>query len=319
MAVTHVPVLLREVIDFLQPKPHQHFIDGTLGGGGHSRAILDLTGPDGKLLGLDRDALALQTARTTLEKYSDRITLVQETFAKLKQTYHERFAVHQIDGILLDLGISTLELEDQSRGFSFQIDAPLDMRFDVRQALTAADIVNTWPVHKLTKVIQEYGEERLAPAIAKQIAQTRLNKKISKTKTLVEAILLAFRNTLHTNKEIPWIGGMHPATKTFQALRIAVNDELNSLREVLPQAVDVLRPGGRLAVISFHSLEDRIVKQYMRQEAKGCICPPQAPVCTCGHTPRLKLVTKHAVKPTPEEKHNNPRSRSAVLRVAEKV
>ncbi|MFA5052230.1 MAG: 16S rRNA (cytosine(1402)-N(4))-methyltransferase RsmH [Patescibacteria group bacterium] len=319
MTVAHVPVLLHEAISYLQPRAGRHYIDGTVGGGGHGRALVERTGPDGHLLGIDRDQLALDTATECLKEFGSRVTLVRDSFANIKHIYNEQFADYQINGILLDLGLSSLELEDQSRGFSFQIDAPLDMRFDTRQSLTAADIVNTWPLAQLTKVIQEYGEERLAHAIAKQIITTRLNKKISKTKTLVEAILLAFRNTLHTNKEIPWIGGIHPATRTFQALRIAVNNELGNLQQALPQAIDILPSGGRLAVISFHSLEDRIVKRFMREEAKGCLCPPQFPVCRCGHVPRLKLVTRHAVKATPEEVQKNPRSRSAVLRVAEKV
>ncbi|MFH1207357.1 MAG: 16S rRNA (cytosine(1402)-N(4))-methyltransferase RsmH [Patescibacteria group bacterium] len=319
MAVTHVPVLLREVIDNLRPQADQHFIDGTIGGGGHAQAILERTGPRGELLGLDRDSLAIRTAQANLNTFHDRITLVQDSFADIKRIYNERFAGHQINGILLDLGLSSLELEDQSRGFSFQIDAPLDMRFDARQDLTAADIVNTWPLPKLTKVIQEYGEERLAYAIAKNIITARLNKKISKTKDLVEAVLLAFRDKLHSHKDVPWIGGLHPATRTFQALRIAVNDEIGHLEKVLPQAIGILAPGGRLAVISFHSLEDRMVKHFFRQEAKGCICPPEVPVCQCGHSPLLKIITKHPIKPTEEEIQKNPRSRSALLRVAAKV
>ncbi len=319
MAVTHVPVLLHEVIDQLHPNPGDNFIDGTVGGGGHARAILERTGPDGRLLGLDRDQLAIATAQETLQAFRARITLVRDTFANIKQIYNEQFANNQINGILLDLGLSTLELEDESRGFSFQIDAPLDMRFDTRQELTAEEIVNTWPIPKLTKVIQEYGEERLAYAIAKQIAKARLNKKISKTKMLVEAILLAFRDKLHSKKDVPWIGGLHPATRTFQALRIAVNDEIGSLRTFLPQAIGLLKPGGRIGIISFHSLEDRIVKHFFREEAKGCICPPEMPVCQCGHAPRLKLITKHPIKPAEAEIQNNPRSRSALLRVAEKV
>ncbi|MFA6553309.1 MAG: 16S rRNA (cytosine(1402)-N(4))-methyltransferase RsmH [Patescibacteria group bacterium] len=319
MTVTHVPVLLHEVIESLDPRADQHFIDGTVGGGGHSEAILKRTGPDGCLLGIDRDQLAVTETQARLQSFGSRITLVHDSFSNIKQIYNEQFSNHQIDGILLDLGLSTLELEDQSRGFSFQVDAPLDMRFDSRQELTAADIVNTWPLPKLTKVIQEYGEERLAYAIAKQIVSTRLNKKISKTKMLVEAILLAFRDKLHSDKEVPWIGGLHPATRTFQALRIAVNDEIGSLGKALPQAIDILKPGGRVAVISFHSLEDRIVKNFFRHEAKGCICPPAMPVCQCGHTPCLKIITKHPIKPSEEEIQKNPRSRSALLRVAEKV
>ena len=321
MSPQHEPVLLKEVIEYLNPRPGQNFIDCTIGGGGHTKAILDKTAPDGKLLAIDLDKQALITTKKNLASYEDRVTYIQDNFVKLKQIYNEQFSLHKINGILFDLGFSSFELEDKNRGFSFQIDGPLDMRFDKRQLLTAAEIVNTWPAEKLKKVIQEYGQESylMAHEITNKIIKARQKNKISKTKELVGAILLAFRNKLRSKKEIPWIGGIHPATKTFQALRIAVNDELNNLREVLPQALDILEREGRLAVISFHSLEDRIVKEFLKREARDCICPPEQPICQCEHKAVLKILTKKPVTPQESEIKMNRRSRSAKLRVAEKM
>ncbi len=315
----HVPVLLDETVEYLDPQPGQHFIDGTLGGGGHAAAILDRTAPDGKLLGMDLDSDAISAAKRELERCGARVTYSHNNFSAIKQKYNEQFSDYQISGILLDLGVSTHELEDSHRGFTFQLDQPLDMRFDTRQSLTAAEIVNTWPFDNLKKVIQEYGQERLAHEVTKQIITARQNKTITKTKMLVEAILLAFRKKLNSKREVPWIGGIHPATRTFQALRIAVNDELGNLRRALPQAVEILKTGGRVAVISFHSLEDRIVKHFFRQAAQQCVCPPEFPICTCDHRATLKILTKKPVTPSDQEKNKNPRSRSALLRVAEKV
>ncbi len=319
MSPKHIPVLLNEVIENLQPQANQNFIDCTLGGGGHARAILEKTGPRGKLLAIDLNEDTFEKAKINLNKYTQRTIYCRENFSKLKEIYDEQFSLHKINGILLDLGFSSLELEDKGRGFSFQIDGPLDMRYDSRQSLTAEEIINTWSFENLKKVIQEYGQERLAHEITKKILSSRLNKKITKTKNLVEVILLAFREKLKTDKEVPWIGGKHPATKTFQALRIAVNDEINNLKKVLPQAIDLLEPGGRLAVISFHSLEDRIVKNYFRDEAKDCHCPPEAVVCICEHIPKIKLITKKPIKPSEKEIKINPRARSAVMRVVEKL
>ncbi|XOU94670.1 MAG: 16S rRNA (cytosine(1402)-N(4))-methyltransferase RsmH [Candidatus Kerfeldbacteria bacterium] len=319
MPNTHIPVLQKEVIDNLQPSSGNNFIDGTLGGGGHAKEILKLTGPDGKLLALDLNNDTFVVAKENLKEFNNRVTYVQENFSKIKQIYNEQFSIYKINGILLDLGFSSLELEGEDRGFSFKIDSPLDMRYDQRQSLTAAEIVNTWSFDNLKKVIQEYGQERLAQAIAKKIIDSRLNKNITKTKNLVEVILLAFREKLGTDKEIPWIGGIHPATRTFQALRIAVNDEINNLKKVLPQSIDLLESGGRLAIISFHSLEDRIVKHYFRKESIDCICPPEIPDCRCDHHAKIKLITKKPIKPSEEEIKINPRSRSALLRVVEKI
>ena len=315
----HKPVLLSEALDWLNPLPGQHFIDCTLGGGGHALAILEKTCPDGRLLTIDLDTDAIAQAKTKLSKYSARVICINGNFADLKQIQNEHFPVHQINGILLDLGVSSFELEDSQRGLAFQLDGPLDMRFDRRQSLTAMEIVNTWPFEKLKKVIQEYGQERLAHEITKQIITSRQDHRIIKTKSLVTAILLAFRNKLGSKREVPWIGGLHPATRTFQALRIAVNLELDNLRLVLPQATGLLVSGGRLVVISFHSLEDKIVKDYFRSASRDCICPPDQPVCDCQHQPSLKILTKKPVCPSAEEIKNNPRSRSAKLRAAAKI
>ncbi|MFA5135418.1 MAG: 16S rRNA (cytosine(1402)-N(4))-methyltransferase RsmH [Patescibacteria group bacterium] len=315
----HIPVLLDEVLQHLQPKAGAHYIDCTVGGGGHAKRILEATAPGGRLLAIDLDSEALKISRERLRRFGNRATFVQGSFANLKQIYDEQFSLHKVYGILLDLGISSIELEGEDRGFSFRVNAALDMRFDSRQELTAATVVNTWPFEKIEKVIREYGQEPLAHEITKNILNARQTHPIIKTKTLVEAILPAFRNKLKTKKEVPWIGGTHPATRTFQALRIAVNGELDSLERVLPQAVDLLVPGGMLCVLTFHSLEDRIVKRFFRELSRDCICPPELPVCRCGHRARVRLVTRRGVAPTREEMERNPRSRSAHLRTVQKL
>ncbi len=315
----HIPVLLKEVIEYLQPQPGWHYIDGTVGGGGHAKALLEATAPNGNLLALDRDTEALSISKQNLAAYQDRITFVQDTFANIKNIYDQYFSQYQIHGILLDLGISSIELDNPDRGFSFGVDAPLDMRFDTRSSTTAADIVNTWPAERLQKVFREYGNEPLAPEITRALLALRQRKqKINTTKQLVGAILSVYREKLHTTKEVPWIGGIHPATRAFQALRIAVNDEYGALEVALPQAIDLLAPGGRLAVISFHSGEDRIVKRYFKRESQDCICPPDLPECQCDHQATITRITKKPVVPSAEEITHNPRSRSAKLRVAEK-
>jgi len=319
MPLQHIPVLLNEVIEYLQPKSGQNFIDCTLGGGGHAKEIIKKISPDGRLLAIDLDETAIALAKDNLSSYNDRIEYVLDNFSKIKQIHNERFSLFKINAILLDLGLSSIGLKDKDRGFSFQVDGPLDMRFDKRQSLTAEEIVNTWSFDKLNKVIREYGQEKLAPEVTNAICDLRQRHKITKTKMLVGAILLAFRNKLKTNKEVPWIGGIHPATRTFQALRIAVNDELNVLRKTLPQCLEVLDKGGRLAVISFHSLEDRIVKRYFRQESKNCICPVELPICQCDHKAILKIITKKPITASDKEIDSNSRSRSAKMRVAEKI
>lgn len=316
----HIPVLLNEVIEQLRMKSGDNVIDGTVGGGGHAKALLEATAPDGHILALDRDATALEVSRRTLGAAANRVTFVHDSFANLKSIYDQYFRNYPIHGILLDLGLSSNELDSPDRGFSFRLDAPLDMRFDTRQSLTAADIINTWPAERLQKVLREYGNELLAPEIIRAVLDLRQQKqKIQTTKQLVDVILSVYRMKLKSKKEIPWVGGHHPATKVFQALRIAVNDEFTALEAVLPQAINLLQPGGRLAVIAFHSAEDRIVKQMFREAARDCICPPEAPVCVCNHIASVRLITKKPITPHQAEISQNPRSRSATLRVAEKI
>ncbi len=319
MSAKHVPVLTKQVIEFLNPQQNQHCIDCTVGGGGHASSLLEHTEPEGHLLGIDLDDGALHTAEKVLQKYTDRVTLVRGNFSRLTQIYNERFADYKVGIILLDLGLSSIELENSGRGFSFKVDEPLDMRFDDRQELTAATIVNTWPFEKIEQVIREYGGESLSHEITKQITTARTKGLITKTKSLVEAILPAFRNKLRSKQEVPWIGGIHPATRTFQALRIAVNDEIGSLERVLPQTIELLQSGGRVGVISFHSAEDRIVKHFFRNEARDCICPTELPECRCEHQARLKVITKKPIMPTENDVAENRRSRSAKLRVAQKI
>lgn len=319
MANRHIPVLLDEVIKLLEPKPNQNFIDCTIGGGGHAEEILKRTAPDGKLIGIDLDEKALAIAHERLAKYKDRVVLVHDNFSKLKQITHELTKLHQIDGILFDLGLSSFLLQDQSRGFSFQIDGPLDMRFDKSNTLTAKEILNNWPKQNIARVLWEYGQEKFSKRIAQKIINIRKKQKFIKTGQLVEAVLLVYREQLKTKQKIPRITHIHPATQTFQALRIAVNDELNILKNALPPALEILKPIGRLAIISFHSGEDRIVKEFFRNEAKDCLCPPSFPVCQCGHKARLKILTKKPIQPSWEEIQKNLRARSARLRVAEKI
>lgn len=290
----------------LAPQPGGRFIDATVGAGGHAAGLLAATAPDGRLLGLDRDPAALVVARERLNAYGERVRLVQAGFADLAAIARTHQFV-PVDGILFDLGLSSLQLADPNRGFSFQAEGPLDMRFDPTQDLTAADLVNELPMDDLAELLYQYGEERESRRIAHAIVQAR---PIRTTRQLAEVVARAVGGRR---------GHIHPATRTFQALRIAVNDELAQLQAALPQAVALLRPGGRLAVITFHSLEDRIVKEFMRRESRDCICEPGLPVCVCGHTASLRLIMRKPITPSVEEVQANPRSRSAKLRVAEKV
>lgn len=309
----HIPVLLEEVIKNLNPKPNENFVDCTLGGGGHAVAILERTSPNGKLLGIDLDERAIEVAKSKIKSHKlkiDRLIAVCGNFKNLKKiVLQNKFS--NISGILLDLGFSSLEIADPKKGFSFQIDAPLDMRYG-KEGKTAAEIVNNWPENDLIKILKEYGEERFAERIAKKICEVRRKRTIQRTLELVEIIAQVVPEKYKHQK-------IHFATRTFQALRIAVNDELNNLKAVLPQAVELLLPGGRLAVISFHSLEDRIVKQFFKQESTNCLCPKEFPVCKCGHKASLKVITPKPIIPTKEEVKTNPRCRSARLRVAEKL
>ncbi|MGD1119557.1 MAG: 16S rRNA (cytosine(1402)-N(4))-methyltransferase RsmH [Dehalococcoidales bacterium] len=304
-ASSHTPVLLAEALKALAVQPGGRYIDCTLGGGGHAAAILEHSSPGGQLLGIDADPFALETARERLQPYKESTLLVNDNFVNLQSICikYDFFPVH---GILLDLGLSSLQLNGGDRGFSFQHDSPLDMRFSPGQKVSAADIVNSTPETRLAQIIRAYGEEGHSHRIAREIVKER---PIRTTRQLAELI----------EKSIGRRGKIHPATKTFQALRIAVNHELEYLESVLRQAVDLLGYEGRLVVISYHSLEDRIVKQFMHKESIGCVCPPGTPVCICGHTARLRLVNKKVIIPADEETRTNPRSRSAKLRAAERI
>lgn len=305
-APEHVPVLLEAVIDGLAPQPGACLIDGTLGAGGHAAAWLAAAAPDGRVLGFDRDPGALTLAAEHLAGAGERATLVHASYERMGEIAAEK-GFDPADAILLDLGFSSLQIDDPARGFAFRLDGPLDMRFDPRQPTTAADLVNGLPADELADLIYAYGEERHSRRIARAIAEAR---PVTGTATLAEIVKRAVPRSTER---------IHPATRTFQALRIAVNDELGALERTLPQAVSLLRPGGRLAVISFHSLEDRIVKNFMRDEARDCICPPEVPICVCGHEASLRVVTRRPLTAEPDETERNPRARSAKLRIAERI
>lgn len=303
---THQPVLYQEVLAYLQPRNGGHYLDGTVGLGGHAQAILQASGPDSRLLGLDVDPQALQLAAQRLAKFGERARLVRGSYAGLAE-HLAAVSWPQVDGILLDLGASSLQFDQAERGFSFQQEGPLDMRFDPQSALTAEQIVNEWLEEDLAEVLFRYGEERKSRKVARAIVKARPLKTTGELAAVVASALGGRRS------------GLHPATRSFQALRIAVNGELDSLEAALPKAVAALTTGGRVAVISFHSLEDRVVKVFMRQESRDCICPPEQLVCTCGHVASLKELTRKPVRPGEQEEQANPRARSARLRVAERL
>jgi 16S rRNA (cytosine1402-N4)-methyltransferase len=290
----------------LNVRPGARFVDATLGAGGHAQAILQICSPGGSLLGIDADPKALHIAQQRLSPYGQAVTLVNDNFSHLEAICRAH-GFYPVDGILLDLGMSSLQLDDRDRGFSFRFEAPLDMRFSPDQSTTAAKILNTFAEKDIAALLRDYGEERHSRLIARRIIAIR---PIETTTQLVNAI-----------ERLPGMtsGRIHPATRTFQALRIAVNREIENLEEVLSQTVRVLARGGRLAVISYHSLEDRLVKHFMQNESRACLCPPEVPVCSCGHTPTLRIVTRKAIIPSPAEIRSNPRSRSAKLRVAERT
>jgi 16S rRNA (cytosine1402-N4)-methyltransferase len=298
----HVPVLLVEALDSLQLKPNQNVVDCTLGDAGHSEAMLEKIAPKGKLLGIDLDMEAVLRAKRFLYRFEDRAIIVRDNFSNLL-TIADKNDFKNINAILMDLGWSSPQFAERGRGFSFLNDEPLDMRYDAGENFTAAEIVNSYSENELAGVFKNLGEENLNKEIAEAIVDFRKIKKIAKTGELTEIILQVYRTKLRTDKEIPWIGGLHPATKVFQALRMEVNHELDNLKKALPQAVELLVSGGRLAVITFHSLEDRIVKQYFRSIANK----------------QVKLVNKKPINPTDEEIKLNPRARSAKLRVIEKL
>ena len=306
----HVSVLLEECIDGLDIKPDGIYVDGTLGGAGHSSQIAKrLT--TGTLIGIDRDPVALKAAGERLAPYGDRVKLVHSNFCEVKQVLDD-LNIEGVDGILLDLGVSSPQLDDCSRGFSYMADAPLDMRMNNEDPLTAADVVNTWSQEELKRILYDYGEERYAPRIAEAICRRRAEKPIETTLELVDIIRSAMPAAALREKQ-------HPAKRSFQAIRIAVNDELGSVEKVMRDAIPCLNPGGRLAIITFHSLEDRIVKNGMAAAAKGCTCPPSFPVCVCGKKPKVKLISRKPITSTQEELDRNPRARSAKLRICEKL
>ena len=308
---THRPVLLQECIDSLNIRPEGTYLDGTLGRAGHSREIARRLEGAGRLICVDRDQAALDAARERLAPWMDRVTLVHSNFDQIDAIL-DRLELPGVDGMLFDLGVSSPQLDDGSRGFSYLVDAPLDMRMDREEGLTAADVVNTWPQEELRRILSQYGEERYAPQIAAAVVRRRERAPIATTLELVEVIKGAMPARALKEKQ-------HPAKRSFQAIRIAVNDELASVERMIQRAVPRLNRGGRLAVITFHSLEDRIVKTGLAQFARGCTCPPDFPVCVCGKTPDIRLVHKKPILPTPGEIEENPRARSAKLRVAEKL
>ncbi|MBR4474098.1 MAG: 16S rRNA (cytosine(1402)-N(4))-methyltransferase RsmH [Oscillospiraceae bacterium] len=306
----HVPVLLEECIAMLNIRPTGIYLDGTLGLGGHSAAIAErLT--SGRLIGIDRDETALERASRRLKEYASRVTLVHGSFGHLDEIL-EQLKIPVVDGMLFDLGVSSPQLDEAERGFSYRLDAPLDMRMDRTQSLTARDVVNAYDETELSRILFQYGEERHAHRIAAAIVHRRAEKPIETTAELVEIIRAAMPAAALREKQ-------HPAKRSFQAVRIEVNGELREVEQMMAAAPEHLQPGGRLCVITFHSLEDRIVKQGIRMREQGCICPREAPVCTCGFRQTLKNLTRKPILPTPEEQAANPRARSAKLRAAERV
>lgn len=312
MAYFHQPVLLKEVLEYLNPQPNKNFIDCTVGGGGHAKEILKMISPRGKLLGIDRDPAAIVAAKENLNEFKNRLILIQDSYNNIANIIYGQRLFLRPSGILLDLGVSSYQVSafDQ-RGFSFQQkDSPLDMRFGPDGRLTAKDVVNHYSEKDLAEIFYKYGEEEKAKQIARQIVLQRKKSPFNTTAELLEVI---DRVKKYQASRI------HPATKVFQALRIEVNQELDILRKILPQLIDILSPRGRLAVISFHSLEDRIVKQIFNQESRDCLCPKEIPICVCRHKKNINLINKKVITPSEKEIKSNPRCRSAKLRVVEKI
>ncbi|MGB3715637.1 MAG: 16S rRNA (cytosine(1402)-N(4))-methyltransferase RsmH [Candidatus Promineifilaceae bacterium] len=301
----HKPVLYQEVIDYLQPGGRSRYIDATVGAGGHALGLLKASAPDGIVVALDRDPMAIEFARQRLAEFKDRVTLVNASYEQMA-IVASQIGMSGVDGVLMDLGLSSMQLADSERGFSFQEDGPLDMRFDTSRGSTAADLINAMPEEGIADILWRYGDVRESKRFARAIVRER---PIDSTLQLADLIL----------KESRTRGKIHPATRIFQALRIAVNDELETLKKGLAAAIDVLKIGGRLAVISFHSLEDRIVKHFIREQSRDCVCPPEYPVCICDARPVVRAVHRKVIRPAEAEVQSNPRSRSARMRVAEKV
>lgn len=302
----HQPVLLKETLAAIVPRNGGKYVDATLGAGGHTEAMLEASAPQGRVLGMDVDPQALEISSERLQKFDGRVTIVHNSYTQLLEEMH-RIGWREVDGVLFDLGVSSMQLDTSRRGFSFKTDAPLDMRFDPANSISADTLVNTLPEEDLANLIWKFGEERESRRIARAVCAAR---PVHTTGQLAEIIHRAIRKSS---------GRIDPATRTFQALRIAVNSELQAIEEALPCAVEALKPGGRLAVISFHSLEDRLVKQFMRRESSDCICPPGTPVCTCGHKASLRELSRKGITVSAFETDQNPRARSARLRTAEKV
>ena len=309
----HLPVLVEEVMSMLAPAPGSLQIDATVGGGGHTERILEATNPDGRLLGLDADGAAIARVDGRLRpRFGDRLVLRRANFRELRAVAPDAgFAT--VDGLLFDLGLSSFQLADAERGFGFRTGGPLDMRFDTNRGVPAAELLATLDRIELSALFKRYGEEPQANRIANAIVAARSTAPVSTAEELAAIVERVAPGNPRTRRRI------HPATRVFQALRIAVNEELDALQDGLAAAVDLLRPGGRLVVLSYHSLEDRIVKRFFADERRGCVCPPELPVCVCGRNPRLRLVTRPSLTPTPEEIATNPRARSARLRAAERL
>ena len=309
--------MAREAVEFLNPRPDGVYVDATLGGGGHTLELLKASAPTGKVIGIDRDIEAVTRGQKLLNEYGNRLELVRSGFAELEEVLEARITSGGIDGIVADLGVSSFQLETPERGFSFRLQGRLDMRMDQSQECSAYDLVNELAADKLAAIFKEYGEERFAKLVARAIVEKRKDKPVETTTELAEIIEQAIGGRSRRPGGAP--PKIHPATRVFQALRISVNDELGELKTFLSAAIKALKPGARIVVISFHSLEDRIVKNFFRTLEKGCTCPPRIPQCVCGKESELKLLTRRAVKPGEAEIESNPRARSARLRAAEKI
>lgn len=310
MKFEHTSVLLYPTIDSLQVKPDGIYVDGTLGGGGHARELLSRLGEHGRLIGIDQDGDAVAAAAERLKEFGSRAVIVRNNYENLSQILSD-LGISLVDGIYLDLGVSSFQLDTASRGFTYREDVPLDMRMDQRETTTAADLLNTCSEGELYRIIRDYGEEKFAKNIAKHIVRRRQEKPIETTGELTEIIKAAIPAKMRA-------GGGHPAKQTFQAIRIALNRELDVLENTIDTAIDRLRPGGRLAIITFHSLEDRIVKVKFRENENPCVCPPDFPVCVCGKVSRGKVITRKPILPDEDEQETNRRSKSAKLRVFER-
>ena len=310
MEFVHKSIMLEEVIESLAIKPNGIYVDGTLGGAGHSSEIVKRLGEDGRLIGIDQDGEAIEAATKRLKPYKDKVTIVRSNYAQMKEVLRD-LGIHKVDGILLDLGVSSYQLDNAERGFTYREDVPLDMRMDQRQTKTAKDIVNDYSEIDLYRIIRDYGEDKFAKNIAKHIVQARQKAPIETTGQLIEVIKAAIP------KKVRATGG-HPAKKTFQAIRIELNHELDVLKNNLEDMIDLLNDEGRIAIITFHSLEDRIVKNIFRTSERPCICPPEFPVCVCGRVSKGKVITRKPIVPGKEELEENSRSKSAKLRVFER-